>query len=136
MSRHRPVARRIVRPAMVIAFLDAADDQHDRAVNELRPRLAAGDDLVVSAGVYAEVLVRPLQRGTHARVDEFLDAIGAVVIPIDREVARHAAQLRARHRSLRLPDALSLAAAHASEAELLTMDHRLRRIASRERATG
>lgn len=118
---------------VVIAFLDAGDDQHDRAIEELRPRLAAGDDVLVSASVYAGVMVRPLQRGTAATVDEFLDAIGATVVAIDRGVARQAAQLRARHRSLRLPDALSLATAVAQGAELLTLDQGLRRIAARER---
>jgi hypothetical protein len=33
---------------MVIAFLDAGDDQHAAAVAELRPRLAAGEDLLVA----------------------------------------------------------------------------------------
>lgn len=120
---------------LIIAFLDAGDDQHARAIDELRPRLAAGDRVVVAASVYAEVMVRPLQRGSDAKVDEFLDAISATVLAIDRPIARRAAQLRARHRSLRLPDALSLATARASDAELVTLDHRLRRIAAREAPT-
>ncbi|MDX6719665.1 MAG: hypothetical protein QOJ63_1919 [Solirubrobacteraceae bacterium] len=78
-------------------------------------------------------IVRPLQRGSDAAVDEFLDAIGATVVAVDRGLARQAAQLRARHRALRLPDALSLAAALAGAAELLTFDDTLRRIADRER---
>lgn len=117
---------------VVIAFLDAADDQHARAVELVRERLAAGDDIFVGASVYAEVLVRPVQRGADAAVDAFLDGIGASVVPIDRRLARLAAQLRARHRSLRLPDALALAAARGSDADLLTLDRRLRRIAARE----
>jgi predicted nucleic acid-binding protein len=118
---------------VVIAFLDAADEQHDRAVKELRPRLAAGDDVLVGASVYAEVMVRPMEAGTDAKVDGFLDAIGATVLAVDRGVARRAAEVRARHRSLRLPDALSLATALASDADLLTLDQRLRRVAERER---
>lgn len=117
---------------VVIAFLDAGDDQHARAVELLRERLAAGDDIFVGASVYAEVLVRPIQRRADVAVDAFLDGIGASVVPIDRSVARLAAQLRARHRSLRLPDALALAAARGSDADLLTLDQRLRRIAARE----
>jgi len=126
------VARVALDADVVIAFLDAADDQHERAVEELRVRLDAGDDVLLGASVYAEVMVRPSRRGTEAKVDEFLDAIGATVIEVDRELARRAAQLRARHRSLRLPDALSLATALASGADLLTLDHGLRRIAHRE----
>ena len=117
---------------VVIAFLDAGDDQHDRAVRLVRDRLAAGDEILVGASVYAEVMVRPLQRGAEAAVDAFLDGIGASVVPVDRAVARLAAQLRARHRSLRLPDAMALAAALSSAAELLSLDQRLRRIAARE----
>jgi predicted nucleic acid-binding protein len=117
---------------VVIAFLDPADEQHDAAVEALRPHLAAGTRLVLSASVYAEILVRPLQRGTDAVVEEFVDAIGADVVPVNRDIARRAAGLRARHRSLRLPDAFSLATAMAAPADLLTLDNGLRRIAARE----
>jgi predicted nucleic acid-binding protein len=120
---------------LIIAFLDAADDQHQRAIDELRPRLGAGNQIIVAASVYAEVMVRPVQRGTDSKVDEFLEAIGATIVSIDGRLARRAAQLRARHRSLRLPDALSLAAALGSDAALITLDHRLRRIAAHETPT-
>ncbi len=118
---------------IVIAFLDAADDQHEEALSALRPRLTAGEDIILSASVYAEVMVRPMARGTDARVDEFLAAINATVIAVDRPIARLAAQLRGRHQSLRLPDALSLATALAADAELLTLDNRLSRIEVREK---
>jgi len=126
------VARVALDADVVIAFLDASDDQHDRAVVLVRDHLAAGDDIFVAASVYAEVMVRPLQRGVERSVEEFFSAVGAMVVPIDRVVARRAAGLRARHRTLRLPDALALAAAVASGARLLTFDQRLRRIAARE----
>ncbi len=116
---------------LVIAFLDPGDDQHDTAVAELRPRLAAGDELLAAATVYAETIVRPLQQGTDATVDEFFDAAGISVVSIDRAVARRAAVLRAEHQSLRLPDAISLATAIVSESALLTLDKKLRQIARR-----
>lgn len=119
---------------VVIAFLDDGDGQHERAIDMLLPHLGAGDDFLLSASVYAEVMVRPIQRGVAGTVDEFLDAIRADVMAIDRALARRAAELRARHRSLRLPDALSVAAATARGAELLTLDRRLRRIAAAEAA--
>lgn len=59
---------------VLIAFLDPSDAQHERAVSELRSRMAAGEQLLVGASVYAEVMVRPLERGTDAKVDEFLAA--------------------------------------------------------------
>lgn len=120
---------------VVIAFLDAGDDQHERAVDLLRPRLAAGAEIVIGASVYAEVMVRPLASGTGARLDEFIDAIGATVHAIDRELARRAAGLRAQHGSLRLPDALSLATALMADADLVTLDQRLRRVARSEQET-
>jgi predicted nucleic acid-binding protein len=77
--------------------------------------------------------VRPLQHGTDAKVDEFLAAIDAHVVNVDRALARHAAQLGARHTALRLPDAIALATALVTNAELLTLDRGLQRIADRER---
>lgn len=119
---------------VVIAFLDASDDRHQRAIDVLRPRLSAGDSIMLAASVYAEILVHPLQRGSDKTVDDFLAALGAEIVAIDRNIARRAARLRASHRTIRLPDALSLATALATGAELLTLDHRLTKIASSERA--
>lgn len=116
---------------IVIAFLDPGDDQHATAVAELRPRLAAGDELLAAATVYAESIVRPLQQGTEATVDEFFDAAGISIVPINRAIARRAAVLRAEHQSLRLPDAMSLATAIVTESALLTLDKKLRQIAQR-----
>lgn len=121
---------------VLIAFLDPGDDQHSRAVRELRPRLTAGDELLVGATVYAEAIVRPLQQGTDAILDAFLDEAGAAVVPIDRAVARRAADLRARHPSLRLPDAMSLAVALETNASFLTLDKKLRRVVDRARTDG
>ena len=116
---------------IVIAFLDPGDDQHAAAVAELRPRFAAGDVLLAAATVYAESIVRPLQQGTDAIVDEFFDAAGISIVPIDRAVARRAAALRAEHQSLRLPAAMSLATAIVTDSALLTLDKKLRHIAQR-----
>ena len=116
---------------IVIAFLDPGDDQHATAVAELRPRLASGDELLVGATVYTETIVRPLQQGTDATVDQFLDSAGIAVVPIDRAIARRAAALRAEHPSLRLPDAMSLATAVATDSTLLTLDKKLRQLAKR-----
>jgi predicted nucleic acid-binding protein len=125
------VARVALDADIVIAFLDPGDDQHARAVEELRPVLAAGDELVLGATVYAETIVRPLQEGTDATVDAFLDAAGVKVVPVDRAVARRAAGLRAEYSSLRLPDAMSLATALATDATLLALDKKLRQVARR-----
>jgi predicted nucleic acid-binding protein len=90
-----------------------------------------GDDLLIGATVYAETLVRPLRNGSGGTVDDFLDSAGISVVPIDRSVARRAARLRADNRSLRLPDAMSLATALEDHATLLTLDLRLQSLESR-----
>jgi predicted nucleic acid-binding protein len=126
------VARVALDADVVIGFLDPSDAHHQRAVELLEACVAGGDDMLIAATVYAEVIVRPLQHGTDAKVDEFLTAIGARLVDVDRALARGAAQLRARHGALRLPDALSLATAQAAGAKLLTLDRNLQRIADRE----
>ena len=44
---------------------------------------------------------------------------------VDADVAKAAARLRARHRSLRLPDALVIATGIVDDAAVLTCDRRL-----------
>ncbi len=94
--------------------------------------MSGGERLLLGASVYAEVMVRPLEQGADAKVDEFLAAAKVTVIDTDRPLARRAAQLRARHGSLRLGDALSLATALSTGAQLLSFDKRLRRTAHHE----
>jgi len=79
---------------------------------------------VLPASAYAEVLVGPSQRGAAAMttVDEFLASAAIRIEPLTREIARHAATLRARHRALRLPDALVIATGETLEALVLTAD--------------
>ena len=116
---------------VLIGFLDDRDAQHDAAVASLSPYLAPGYRLVIGASVYAELLVGPFRAGRATEVDNFLAAARARVLAVTAEVARRAAQLRAEHRALRLPDALALASAIEAGAQLLTLDDRLRRIAAR-----
>jgi predicted nucleic acid-binding protein len=127
----RRVARVALDADVVIAFLDPDDAQHSAAVERLGRQECWGQ-LLIAATVYAEVIIRPLQQGTVEKVDEFLAAAGAKVIEIDRSLARTAAELRARHRRLRLPDAVALATALQRNARLVTLDNDLQRIAADE----
>jgi predicted nucleic acid-binding protein len=128
------VARVVLDADLLIALLDPADAQHSRAVPLLQKHLAAGDELLVCASAYAEILVRPLQEGTDGAIDEFVAAAGVQVVPVDRSLARAAAQLRAEHTSLRLPNAMCLACALQTDAALLAFDQRLTKISSRLRS--
>ena len=80
------------------------------------------------ASAYAEALVLPARM---RRFDETRSRIQKLLIQIEeigRETGESAARLRARHRSLRLPDALVLACGELLDADaVLTTDRRWRR---------
>ena len=109
--------------SIAVAFLDPLDVHHERAVSALRE--CDGSALSMSASAYSETLVRPLADGHGAGVDEFVDGLGIEIVPVDRGIARRAAELRAEHADLRLPDATIAAAAELLGARLLTFDQRL-----------
>jgi predicted nucleic acid-binding protein len=112
---------------VVIAGLDANDAHHVKVAASLSAARERGDSFVLPGSAYAEVLVRPAGRGpaTVARADAALDASAISIADADRAIARRAATLRARHPSLRLPDALVVATAVELSADhLLTTDRR------------
>jgi predicted nucleic acid-binding protein len=113
--------------SVAIGFLDPTDVHHERAVASLRE--TDRDELVIAASAYSEILVWPLAKGHADLVEEFIDGLRVEVVPLDRAIARGAAELRAEHGALRLPDAVVLATARHRDAALLTFDERLRRFA-------
>jgi predicted nucleic acid-binding protein len=115
---------------VLIGFLNRDDAHHPAARRLIAAAEQGGDRIVIAASVYAEASVGPLRAGRQELVDALLAALAVEVVPVDRSLALEAARLRARHRSLRLPDALSLAAARRAGAELRTFDRRLARIAA------
>ena len=119
------MALTVVDAGVVIGVLARHDAHHPRAKEALAAARDRGDRLVLPASAYAEVLVGPYRAGgeAHDVVDRFLDAVPISIASIDRRVAAHAAELRARHRSLRLPDALVVAVALELRADrLITTD--------------
>jgi predicted nucleic acid-binding protein len=74
--------------------------------------------------------VRPLAAGLGDKVEAFVDGLRVEIVPVDRGIARRAAELRAEHGALRLPDALVLATAQLRDAQLLTFDDRLTQLYS------
>ncbi len=113
---------------VIIGFLDADDAHHDAARAALSDALSRGDRLSIAASALAECFVGPACRGPKAieLVRTVIDRLPASVVALDVEIATQAAVLRARHRSLQLPDALVIATAATSEADrLITTSRKL-----------
>ena len=126
------MALTVLDAGVVIAILDASDVHHQAALAGVKSAVDRGDELVLPASAYAEVLVAPHRRGRQAvaTVEAFVDALPARVEPATRAIAAIAAELRARHGAkLRLPDALVVATALGLGAErVLTTDARWPRL--------
>ncbi len=111
---------------VMIGFLDASDAHHQAARVVLDAALEAGDHLAMAASAFAECLVGPARRGDEAiaTVRSLIERVPITIVPLDVDIATTAARLRARHRALRLPDALVIATASVAAADqLLTTDH-------------
>ncbi len=107
---------------VVIALLERRDAHHEVALAAIAIARGRGDRLLLPASAYSEALVRPSVLGPDMvlAVDGIVDALPADIVAIDRPIAAMAARLRARYgRSLRLPDALVLATADTSGADLV-----------------
>jgi predicted nucleic acid-binding protein len=118
----------ILDAGVLIAILNSDDAHHERARKALSAARSRGDRLILPASAYAEILVAPLRHGAASGecVDDLLEALPASVEPATREIARRAAELRARHGTrLRLPDALVVATAIVLEGRrIMTTDAR------------
>lgn len=112
---------------VLIGFLDA-DDAHHLASRELiSTALDSADRVAMAASALAECLVAPARHGEDAIrfIHDLVRRLPIDVVPLDIEIATAAARLRARHRSLRLPDALVIATAAQRGADrLITTDRR------------
>jgi predicted nucleic acid-binding protein len=110
---------------VVIGFLDSNDAHHEAAHRALRDAYDRNDRLVLPASAFAEVLVGPSRVGAEAvaAVRNLIERLPVEIEPLDAEIAVAAATLRARHRSLKLPDALVIATAmHLDADRLVTTD--------------
>ncbi len=113
-----------------VAFLDRADDLHATADEAIRDLLGK-HQLLASAVTYAEVLTGArLGRHDEKRVRGFFADLISEILPVDAKVADRAADLRARRKSLRMPDALILATAdlHPEVDLVVTGDRRAAKI--------
>jgi predicted nucleic acid-binding protein len=123
----------ILDAGVLIGLLDTEDGQHDRAVDEIDQADRADRQLLTPASAYSEALIAFARAGRVSDAREAIIGMGITVVPLTAPIAERAAELRALHDSLRLPDALVLATAHEHDAVLLTYDERLARTARQRR---
>ena len=112
---------------VIIGFFDADDFHHRPANAALSDARGRNDRLVLPATAFAVILVGPSRKGPSevALVREFVARVPIDIEPLDAEVAVAAAGLRARHPSLKLPDALVIATAGYLKADyLITTDRK------------
>ena len=109
-------------------YLFEGSGSHAEQVKNLRRSMSLrGDQLLTSTLTLGEVLVKPTERGDDELARKYEEAItgAALVLPFDIKAAKRYAALRA-DRSLRAPDAIQLACAAATRADLfVTNDERL-----------
>ena len=119
----------ILDASVLIGLLDDADRHHDRAVDDVEAADREGQQLLLPASAYSETLVAFARA---RRLDEARGAIagmGITVVSLTDTIAERAAELRARHERLRLPDAIVLATAQELGGRLLSYDRRLSQLA-------
>ena len=102
---------------VLIAYLGRNDRHHAEAVERMGRALEPGTSRLVSAVNYTEVLIGPLRVAGAAgadTVDAMFVRFGIETIPVDMDMARRAAAVRARTK-LKLPDAYAVATAIHAE---------------------
>ena len=117
----------VIDAGVLIGFLDGGDAHHASAHRALAGALERGDTVAMPASALAETLVGPSRRGPHAvsAVHNLVASLPIVIVALDETIAVTAADLRARHPSLKLPDSLVIATASARRADILvTTDRR------------
>lgn len=119
----------ILDASVLIGLLDTADAHHAGAVDDTEAADVAGRQLLTPASAYSEALVAFARAGRVGEAREAVAAMGITVAPLTAPVAERAAELRARHVRLRLPDAIVLATAQELGGELLSYDRRLVQLA-------
>ena len=118
--------------APFIYFLEDAPTFGEKAKAVFSEVLNAEKTLVTSAVTCEEYLVHPYKTGDHESEQAFFDFVedcNVLVAPITVDIAKKAAELRAKYQAIKGMDALQLAAAIIGGCDLfLTNDRQLRQI--------
>lgn len=123
----------VVDSSVLIGWLDADDQHHELATDELDTAQAVGE-VAIPAVAFSEVLVRPYSRSRQSgqKAERSLTSLGGIV-PISAEIAQTAALIRAR-RQVKLPDALIIATGiELNATQVLTLDERWQSVDKRVR---
>jgi predicted nucleic acid-binding protein len=123
----------ILDASVVIGLLDTADAHHERSIDDVEAADRAGRRLLLPASAYSETLVAFARAGRLSEARQAVADMGIAVMPLTDTLAERAAELRAGHELLRLPDAIVLATAHEERGELLSYDRRLSQLADEHR---
>lgn len=113
------MGRVVLDTSVVLGLLDPGDALHHAAAAAVRRHRRRRAQFALPGSVLAELLVgaaRLSDEELQTRRQQVIAAFGPPV-PLDEAVAVAAAKWRARHRFLRLPDALVLATADVVHAE-------------------
>jgi predicted nucleic acid-binding protein len=119
----------ILDASVLIGLLDTADAHHARAVEDVERADRAKRQLLVPASAYSEALVAFARKGRVGEARAAVAGMGIAVAPLTETMAEQAAELRAGHERLRLPDAIVLACARELPGEPLSYDQRLTQLA-------
>jgi predicted nucleic acid-binding protein len=117
--------------SVLIGLFRREDTHHESARAEISAARVREDTYVLPMSVLSEVMVGAYRTGTAAELHRRIVGLFGPVRVLDEEVALAAAELRNRHRSLRLPDALVIATGIVDDAVVLTCDERLGEIDER-----
>lgn len=115
----------ILDASVLIGLLDTADTHHDRAVDDVEAADRDEYQLLVPASAYSEALVAFARARRLEEARRAIAAMGITIVPLTDMIAERAAELRARHTRLRLPDAIVLATAQEIGGNLLSYDRKL-----------
>jgi len=122
----------ILDASVVIGLLDTADIHHERAVDDVETADRAQHTVLIPASAYSEALVAFARENRIADARDAIAAMGIAITPLTAPIAETAAELRAYHPRLRLPDAIVLANARNLDALLLSYDQRLTELAGQD----
>jgi predicted nucleic acid-binding protein len=121
----------ILDASVLIGLLDSADTHHDRAIDDVEGADRAGRQLLLPASAYSETLVAFARARRLEEARRAIAAMGITIVSLTDTIAERAAELRARHTRLRLPDAIVLATAREMGGSLLSYDRKLSQLAGK-----